>query len=38
MENHDLFFGATIGVGGGKSILQKVFSLQNGDIFCAKIF
>ena len=38
MEKYHLFFGAAIGAGGGKSILQKVVSLKTGEIFCAKVF
>ena len=36
--NHGYVFGRTIGIGGGKAILQKVFSVQTGLIYCAKVF
>jgi predicted DNA-binding protein (UPF0251 family) len=35
---HGYVFGKTIGTGGGKAILQKVFSLKTGCSLCAKVF
>jgi len=37
-KNHGYVFGRSIGVGGGKTILQKVFSLETGEMYCAKVF
>ena len=36
--NKGYVFGKSIATGGGKSILQKVFSLKTGTEFCAKVF
>ena len=35
---HAYVFGKSIGTGGRKSILQKVFSLKTGHTLCAKVF
>jgi hypothetical protein len=35
---HSFVFGRSIDTGGGKAILQKVFSLETGGLFCAKVF
>jgi hypothetical protein len=36
--SHDYVFGKSIDTGGGKAILQKVFSLKTGNYLCAKVF